>query len=166
MKELIKKPKWKKGNTNSIFSNNINKFAEIYNIKNYDDIDMNLLRSYYRLDKEACINLIDEFTFRGYRFNTIKSSQLIPKVEFNDTALGIRVKKNNNKYLNINYEKLGLVNLVKRFNIDSDYFFDGIKLDYFKYLNIDINITILSEEFKNNDFNIIDIVNEYESEKN
>lgn len=166
MKELIKKPKWKKGNTNSIFSNNINKFAEIYNIKNYDDIDMNLLRSYYRLDKEACINLIDEFTFRGYRFNTIKSSQLIPKVEFNDTALGIRVKKNNNKYLNINYEKLGLVNLVKRFNIDSDYFFDGIKLDYFKYLNRDINITILSEEFKNNDFNIIDIVNEYESEKN
>lgn len=166
MREIIKKPTWVKGEVHRSFSNNISKFFENYNIINYDNIDMNFLRDYYRLDKESCINLIDEFTLRGYIFVINKPSQLIPKVEYNDTTLVIRVNNNNNSYLKINYDRLGLANFIKRFNINNDYFFDSIKLDYFKYLNRDINIKILIEEFKNNDFDVVDFINECNSKEN
>lgn len=147
MRESIIKPSWLETYEYLKYSYNINKFITLYNIKNLDDIDLNILRDYYKKDKESCLELIDEFVFRGFKFNVKKETPLLPNININEDDSIILMLDEKKRYKNINFGKLDISNFIKRFKVESDYFFNYIRLDYFLYFNRNLNISTIKEEF-------------------
>lgn len=149
MEEKIIKPSWLKSCEYMKYSNNINKFMMIYKLNDMDNVDLNLLRHYYKKDKEACLELIDELVLRGFKFDVKKETPLLPNMTIELDNKVILLCEDKNRYKNINFDRLNISNFINRFNVESDYFFNYIKIDYFLYLNRNINLSILNEEFEN-----------------
>ena len=151
MKEKIKKPDWLIDSKYLEYSYNIRQFMEEFNLEDLKDEDINFLRDYYKKDKERCLNLIDELIFRGFKFDLKKENNMLKNIDINHTKEIILVSEDKQKYKNINFDRLGLLNFINRFKVKNDYFFNYIKLDYFTYLNKDIKIQILKEELDRSD---------------
>lgn len=155
MKEKIKKPDWIIDSKYLKYSNNIKQFMREFELQDLKDEDINFLRFYYKKDKEVCLNLIDELILRGFKFDLKKQNNLLKNIDINESKEIIVVSEDKQKYKNINFDRLGLSNFINRFKVQSDYFFNYIRIDYFAYLNKDIKIDILKEELDNNDISYL-----------
>lgn len=150
MCEKIIKPDWLINFRYVKYSWNISKFMNEFNINDLDNINIDFLRKYYKKNKEQCLDLIDELTLRGFKFDLKKHNNLLKNIDINEENSVILVSDNKERYKNIDFNRIGLSNFIKRFKVNSDYFFNYIKLDYFTYLNKDINMDILKDELKKN----------------
>lgn len=117
-----------------------------------DKVDLNYLRNNYREDKVACQKLIDEMALRGFSFVCKKSNNILPKGSINEDAIFIRSDMNGEKYKGIDFEGIGVADFVSRFSIKNDMFFNNIPIEGFLYLNKNINIDKLINEFEINGF--------------
>lgn len=151
MKEKIKKPNWFIDYNYIQNSYNIRRFLEEFELCSLDDVDIDFLRSYYKMDKEGCLNLIDELILRGFKFDLEKQNNLLKNIDIDNSNDIILVSQDKQRYKKINFDKLGLNNFIDRFKVENDYFFNYIKLDYFNYLNKDIKINVLKEELDKSD---------------
>ena len=151
--ESIIKPEWLKSYEYLKYSYNINKFIKLYDIKNIDNIDLNILRDYYKKDKEGCLELIDELVLRGFKFNVKKETPLLPNINIDKDDSIIFITEDKKLYRNINFSRLDISNFINRFKVDNDYFFNYIKIDYFLYLNRNLSISIIKEELDKSKIN-------------
>ncbi len=168
MEEVVLKPKW------SCFNiGNSSIISDFFSVEKIDpdvkDFSLDLLRNYYRKDRIKGSNLIEELALRGYIFNTHKNSSFLPS-EINSKKI-IRIKNHNKDcYKKINFDILGLGEIIQKFNVNSDLFFDYIPLEGFVVLNRNISIDMVRNEFvnagfvvdsvgSNSNINLIDIIN-------
>lgn len=151
MTESIIKPKWLISCDYLKYSYNIKKFIKLYDIKTIDSIELNILRDYYKKDKESCLELIDELVFRGFEFKVKKETPLLPKIKINKEDSIILMSDDKQRYKNLNFARLDISNFINRFKVESDYFFNYIKIDYFLYFNRNLDISIIKEELQKND---------------
>lgn len=133
----------------------ITEFVQACEITDIKQIDMNLIRNYYRVNKEQCINLIDEFALRGSIFHTERPTNILPSVVYEIEDACIFVQHKGENFRNINFTRVGLANFVERFNIKTDFFFQYLKLDNFLHINSRISLEILKEEFLSCGFNFV-----------
>lgn len=153
MSDYIEMPIWIRNLDFINESTLITEFVQAYAINDIKKIDMDIIRSYYRQDKEKFINLIDELALRGFTFHTDRPNNMLPMKVYELDNTCIFVKKSTQYYKNINFSKLGLANFIERFNVMSDYFFQYIKLDNFLHINSGISLEILKQEFLSCGFN-------------
>ena len=113
------------------YSHNINKFMVTYKLDDMDNVNLNLLRHYYKKDKESFLELIDELVLRGFKFNVKKETPLLPNIAIESDNKVILLCEDKNRYKNINFDRLNISNFINRFKVESDYFFNYIKIDYF-----------------------------------
>lgn len=164
MEEKIIKPNWLKSCKYMKYSHNINKFMVTYKLDDMDNVNLNLLRHYYKKDKESFLELIDELVLRGFKFNVKKETPLLPNIAIESDNKVILLCEDKNRYKNINFDRLNISNFINRFKVESDYFFNYIKIDYFLYLNRNINLSILNEEFEK--VQMLDLYDEKECDIN
>ena len=153
MSEKIIKPEWFLNSGYIKYSNNLKKFMTIFNLEDLHNVDIELLRNYYKNDKEECLTLIDELILRGFKFEIKEANNLLKNIEITECNEIIINQEDKQRYKNIDFDRIGVSNFIKRFKVDNDYFFNYIKIDYFLYLNRDININILKEELNKNAIN-------------
>lgn len=151
--EKIIKPDWFINFRYIKYSWNISKFMKEFNLNDLDNINIDFLRKYYKKNKEQCLDLIDELTLRGFKFDLKKHNNLLKNIDINEENNVILISDDKERYKNIDFNRIGLSNFIKRFKVNSDYFFNYIKLDYFTYLNKDVSMDILKDELKKNDIN-------------
>lgn len=141
---------------NNIYSKNIMLFI---NKKTYHNgkIPMDSLRALYRTNKEMFFDLIDEFALRDFVFHTNKSNNILPDTSAIKAKRLIKIDKNKSAFKKINFSFLGLSSIVRKFNIDSDLFFNNIPVESFKTINASIDLDNLIQSFKDVGFSIYDI---------
>lgn len=154
MREIIKIPAWLE-NLNYIASDNLNYFLNnLATIKNRK-IDIKYLRKFYKQNNQKKFrNLVDELAFRGFEFAS--QSNVLPKLSYSEDEDFLFVKEDKARYKKIDYSFLGLNNLIERFNITSDLFFNFIPISGFNYLNKSITRANLINQFANLNFNIVE----------
>lgn len=158
MNEYIKFPYWVPS-WDDIKSINLEQFKNEAILESSKNIDLNLLRSFYKKDKDNFINLVDELSFRGFEFYNSKPSNLLKNIRYKEGFYLLSIEgKTENK---IDFNKYLLGNFIKRFNINSPSFFNYIPLDGFKVFNPEINIEELKNDLLNSNFILIEF-----SEKN
>ncbi len=151
MKEYIEKPCWlKKINLREI-SVNIDDFYSEFDIKNDGKIDLNLLRNFYKNEKIKGLLLIQEMSLRGFKFYSEKENKILPKLIDNleECIIG---ESFGTKILSFSSELFNMKELIKKFNIMNDSFFNYIPIKGFTYLHPNINIEFLKNEFLKNGF--------------
>lgn len=156
MEEFIQMPSWIIDKSCIEYSPNIYEFLKTYDITDIEKIDLNYIRDYYRSDREKGINLIDELALRGFAFKSNIKSGLLPTEITCDEEAYIFVKNNGTSFKNISFKRLGIANLLERFNVTDDYFFQYIRLCDFMHLNRNILPITLKSEFMNNGFLVVD----------
>ena len=140
----------------SLYSNNLKKLEfSKYLINESHVYSLDLLRDLYKADRELFFIIRDEMLLRGFEIRTEKVSSLFPATEYSGDIRLLYKEYNSNKFLNINFDNLKLGNLINRFNIDNDKFFNLIPLENFKFLNQSINLDLLRREFSINGFSYI-----------
>jgi hypothetical protein len=124
--EYILKPYWIDLHHLASVSEYFNKFSNKYNLGlNCEAINLDLLRNFYSVNKQRTIDLIDEFVLRGFKFVANKQSALLPTLILNDPIECILSQVSSSSFNNINFSALGLGDLVERFCIQTNGFFDG-----------------------------------------
>lgn len=93
---------------------------------------------------------------RGFIINTEVKSNLFPIIKIKNNKNIIDSAERTDNYLNIDFDNLGLGNIIKRFNITSDRFFNKIPLGNFQYINKEVNLDLLYDSFTMNGFLIVD----------
>ena len=92
-------------------------------------------------------NILDEFTLKG--FNVCNS--LKEKSRCNITSKNyIRVAKDSKIHKNMQWNKLGLEDITEYFDIRSDYFFNYLEPEIFKYFNEELSseeVSVFFEEY-------------------
>lgn len=153
MNEYIKAPQWLK-NVNHLryYSPNIKIFLDTYQINKIKYIDLNYLRSCYKQDKEKALDLIDEFTLRGFTFFSKEKMNILPNIKEKDAGEYIVTTKSGDNFRNIKFYELGLSNFIERFKIKNDLFFTNIQIEKFLHINKNISLVLLKNEFINNGF--------------
>ncbi|TDT72502.1 sigma-70-like protein [Hypnocyclicus thermotrophus] len=149
MEEYIIIPNWI-NNIHEIKSENLKEFFE-YILKSEDNkIDIEYLRKYYKESREINFrNVIDELALRGFEFKTLKSNNILPKVEYCEEEELIFVSRLGKNFVKIDFKNLNLGNFIERFRVKDDLFFNKIPYKGFRYLNPNVNNEILKKEFKN-----------------
>jgi stress response protein SCP2 len=135
-----------------IHSENVSALAENSTIVE-NKISLDFLREVYKTDRTRFINMVDELSFRGFRFSTEKPTNILPKFSTQHSPYVV-VKEDNTCFNQMNFSTLGLGEFGKRFHVDNDLFFHNIPLNGFKYMNTTINLENLEEEFKKAGFGI------------
>ena len=134
-----------------------------------DKISLDYLRKYYMENFIRGIDLIDELSLRGFEFYYLGFSDFIPDYRYKDSEELIINNGSKNKFINMNFNLIGLKDLVDRFNIKSDNFFNFIPISGFKAITQNPNHNLIKSEFSKAGFRIlsankaIDIIN---SDKN
>lgn len=116
-------------------------------------MDLTLLRQLYTVDRNFFFDIRDELLLRGFAIDNES-----PLFRYDKNIIPshyIYISQDISAFKNINYKLIGLSNLISRFNIQSDFFFNYIPLENFLILNKDINLRLLKEEFLINYFKII-----------
>ncbi len=151
MKEYIEKPCWLKEVNLREISVNIDSFYSKYNIRNDEKIDLNLLRDFFKNEKINGLVLIQEMSLRGFKFYSEKENKILPKLIDNieECILG---ETFGTKILSFSSEVFNMKELIKKFNILNDSFFNYIPIKGFVYLHPNIDIEFLKEEFLKNGF--------------
>ncbi|AQS09894.1 RNA polymerase sigma factor RpoS [Clostridium saccharobutylicum] len=115
-------------------------------------IDLEYLREIYTKDQTEFIRLYQELAFRGCTFITKMQSNLLQNIEITNDDNYIFVNDNNYFYKNINFNKYKLGDLVVKYKINDDRFFNFVPIEGFKAFNKEIDLEKLSEEFYTNGF--------------
>lgn len=115
-------------------------------------IDLDYLRNIYRNDQAEFIRLYQELVFRGCKFITENPNSLLQNIEISNDDKYILVKENNNYYKKINFNIYKLGDLVAKYKINDDRFFDFVQIEGFKAFNKEIDLKKLTEEFCTNGF--------------
>ena len=126
MSEKIIKPEWFLNSGYIKYSNNLKKFMTIFNLEDLHNVDIELLRNYYKNDKEECLTLIDELILRGFKFEIKEANNLLKNIEITECNEIIINQEDKQRYKNIDFDRIGVSNFIKRFKVDNDYFFNYI----------------------------------------
>lgn len=138
------------------YSNLISRFKNALNLVNIDNITIDDIRKYSRVDRENIIKLIDELTIRGFSFKSDNPNSMLPKFELNTQDIKyIYTEINMNRYLNLNLKMFGLGDFCNKYKVDTDKFFNYIPLECFRFLNSKIDIGLLEKYFVEEGFSII-----------
>lgn len=131
-------------------------YKKLMEESNDDKIDLNLLREIYVHDKVEFYKLVQELVIRGCKFQCEKENSILSNIEFEKNS-GILLKQSKDqRYKSINFEKYGLGDFVRKFNIENDQFFNGIYIEGFEFLNSTIDTDKLKIEFELCGFNVVD----------
>ncbi|MGX6443565.1 TerD family protein [Neobacillus sp. K501] len=117
-------------------------------------ISLDYLREVYRTDRTRFINLVDELSLRGFRFITDKPTNILPTFS-PQLAPYVEVKEENTRFTQMNFSTLGLGEFINRFHVDNDLFFHKTPLNGFNYMNANMDLNNLAEEFLKAGFGII-----------
>lgn len=126
-------------NFNSLLTKEVNK-----------RIDLQFLREIYLEDEKKFILLVQELTLRGFKFHLAKPNNLFHNIEFESDPFIIIVNMNKGLYKKINFDKYKFGNILNKFKINNDLFFNLIPIEGFKVFDPYVNL----EEFKKNLVNI------------
>lgn len=154
MDEIIRMPKWVKDTDFLKYSSNISKFIESYNIQDICEIDLNFLRDYFKKDRFVALDLIDELGMRGFEFISSMKNSILPQRIDDISVEYILAKGFNEKYKQLNFSEINCGNIIKRFKISNDKFFDYVPIMGFKHLNKNINIEYIKSIFEAQEFMI------------
>lgn len=154
MKNYIKQPIFIK-DVDEINSPNFSKldFKKYYK-EETGTYSLDLLRDIYRENRQLFFDIRDEMLLRDFEIKTEVKSNLFPKINKVNNKEVLKTTENNENYVNIDFDMLGLGNIVNRFNIKNDLFFLGIPLLNFRYLNKEVDRELLQESFEKNGFSV------------
>ena len=150
MRDYIKVPSW--ASLDNISSCFLNLFIEDAELIDNQKISMDSLRSYYKNNGDAFIATINELSMRGFEFFSLKPNNILPKMTYSQSEEYIYSIYNKDKYLGINFDKLGLGNFISTFKVNEDMFFNYIPIKGFKTLNSNVEMEIIKQEFLKNGF--------------
>ena len=150
MEEVVTKPKWSNFNVRN--SKNISEFFRIEGLEqNQNVFSLALLRDYYRSDSLKCSDLIEELSLRGYSFVSNNETGILPNNYESTKYIRVNSLENNN-YKKINFHIIGISDIISKFHIDNDKFFEYIPIEGFLKLNKNVLLDIIENEFKNAGF--------------
>lgn len=146
----IKIPEW-------ISLDNIDsdRFINFISNAEYEDdnkISLNYLRSYFESNRSIGLDIIDELSLRGFEFHYDGSGKFLPDYRYSDPEEIIISNNSFHKFRNINFQLIGLGDLVRRFDIRSDDFFNYIPVTGFKALTKVSKYGLIKNEFMKNKF--------------
>ncbi|WP_283692843.1 sigma factor-like helix-turn-helix DNA-binding protein [Clostridium perfringens] len=129
-------------------------YSELIKIQKNGKVDIGYIRNLYINNRMDFFRLIDEVVLRGGKFNLKKEQNILKNIELeSDKFLYKFIHKN--EFEKIDFYDLGLGNIVNRYNIKNDCFFNFIYLDAFKILNRNIDIKRIEEEFLRKGFEVL-----------
>ena len=112
------------------------------------------LRAFYLKDKNECIKLIDELALRGFYFHTEKPNNLLPSTIVSLLPY-IWAPEDQDRYKQLDFQKLGITGFIQRFNVKSDTFFHRIPLEGFTLINRHLSRTDLEQELIKSGFDVV-----------
>lgn len=115
---------------------------------------LDILRSFYRQDKELFNKLVLELTIRGFIIENKKKSSIFPTSYITDKPDLITAKEGDLNFENIDFEFFHLGLLLSTFKIKSSKFFENIPLTGFLTINPRMNIHLFSESLLKSGFQI------------
>lgn len=117
------------------------------------------LRNLYKNDVEQFFITRNELLLRGINFKKQYQSNLFPFVDTTNSPK-IIVSSDNENYRKINYNLLNMPDFLKKFNVESDFFFDQIPVKGFIALSKNLSIQYIIDIFKNAGFTVEDTTSE------
>lgn len=109
-------------------------------------ISLNYLRDLYKTDRDAFVKVVDELALRGFQFFIQKPTNILPNFQV-DISPCLVVEDDYLRYKEVNFSKLGMAGFLQRFHVESDRFFHKIPLRGFSYLNGNLDIDEVMDEF-------------------
>lgn len=109
-------------------------------------IDLDHLREVYKKDPLEFIKLSQELSFRGCIFKLGSPNNLLQNLHFLEDEEYIFVKENKFRYKTFNFDKYKLGDLVSKYKINDDSFFNFVPVEGFKIFNNYIDICELRED--------------------
>jgi hypothetical protein len=125
------------------YSKHLNALPSIDIISSPSHFDQDLLKEH--CNPKYYQSTIDELFLRGCH-------QTVRQPDSSESVRLIKVNKDTKRFMNIDYNKLGIPDFIKDFNITSDLFFHNIPLSGFFYLNQQLDIKDIEYELVKNDF--------------
>lgn len=144
MKDYIEIPDLVKG-INEIHSENLLSLFENSTIDG-NKISLDFLRETYKTNRKSFIDLVDELSLRGFRFITEKPTNILPS-NVPQLSPYIEVNEGGSRFKSVDLSRLGIAGLIQRLHVNSDLFFHKIPLSCFKFMNANIDLKDLEEEF-------------------
>lgn len=135
------------------------KFEEIHGstlnkiLKNSDW--RNELRKIYKLDPNLFFDIRDELILRGFKFEYSIHNNFFPKIEF-ETLNYLKVSKDNQNFRKLNNDVTGISNIIRRYNISSDLFFNYISIEGISHI-VKKDHKFIINCFKEADFNVVNV---------
>ncbi len=107
---------------------------------------LDYLREIYASNQSLFFDIRDELTLRGIKIQSKVPNNYLPSADLVSTDR-LLVQEWGEKYLNINFDLLGLNNFLSRFNVVDDTFFNQIPIEGFIRLNSGLNPSIIADVF-------------------
>lgn len=125
--------------------------------KNIKDgvLEIDYLRSVYRRDINEFLKISQELSLRGCAFNLENPNNMFTNISNYEDYEYIHVKDNKNRYKHLKFDSLKVGNIIQKFNIEDDRFFNGISLIGFAIFNKNLDIIMLKEIFKECGFELL-----------
>lgn len=121
-------------------------FKELIKNEINGKIDLDYLREVYKRDQVEFIKLSQELSFRGCTFKLRSPNNLLQNLQFSDVGKYIFTKENICRYERFNFDKYKLGDLVGKYKINDDRFFNFVPVEGFKIFNKYIDINELQED--------------------
>lgn len=141
--------------------NNINEeygswlYIDFINKREGLKVDIDHLRNIYLESKESFLLLVQELSLRGCKFVLEKPNNLLSSIHIAENTRYIYIKENRNLFRNIDFNKFNLGDILSKYNIVSDLFFNMIPIDGFRVFNNSIDTLELADEFLNAGYDLI-----------
>lgn len=120
-----------------------------------DKISLNYLRRYFENNRSIGLDIIDELSLRGFEFHYEGSSKFLPDHRYSDSEEIILANGSFRKFRDMNFNLIGLGDLIRRFNVKSDNFFNYIPISGFKALTQNSKYSLIKSEFMKSEFLVL-----------
>lgn len=130
----------------------------------FDLISIDELRSLYKIDRESFHTVLIEMKMRGFEFELDGNLPSIFKKQSTPKHLIMPLYPEDDSFLKIDFESLGLGSFIYKFGIQKNAFFDNLPLEGLLELNPSLNLNQLAESFLKNGFKIVPIIDENTSQ--
>jgi stress response protein SCP2 len=144
MKDYIEIPAIVKG-IDEIHSENLLSLFENSAIDG-NQISLDFLRETYKTNRKNFIDMVDELALRGFRFIAEKPTNILPS-HAPQLSPYIDVKEAGSRFKSVDLSRLGIAGLIQRLQVNNDLFFHKIPLCCFRFMNANIDLKDLEEEF-------------------
>lgn len=114
---------------------------------------MGFLRVLYKEDINKFYSTRDELILRGINFKEEFQNNFFPYIELQGYPK-IVVETNENLFLNVDFNLLGLPNFIQKFEVQNDLFFNNLPLEGFTILTKNITLEFVINVFKTAGFKI------------